>query len=105
MIPTDERDKKIVVERRLLAALCQGSLGAQARADLLQRLDAHKFATPDHEVMFQALRTLPPGNIGRVREALAAAVTRMGFPDMDLEPLFHTPAAAGNDLPALLDEL
>ena len=105
MIPTDKRDEKVAVERRLLAALCQNSLGAQARADLLLRLGEHKFATPEYEVVFQALRKLPPASVGRVREALTTTITRMGFPDMDLEPLFSTVAAAENDLPSLINKL
>jgi hypothetical protein len=101
----DLRERRIAAERELLAALCQGSLDEKRRKELLRRLDTHTFAMPDHEVVFRALRKLPTIKPERVREALAAAVTRMGFPDADLNIYFEGHAPVEENLANLLREL
>jgi len=99
------RERRIAAERQLLAALCQGSLDEERREELLRRLDKHTFATPDHEVVFRALRKLPTIKPERVRETLAATVTRMGFPDADLNIYFERHAPVEENLADLLREL
>lgn len=99
------RERSIAAERQLLAALCQVSLGGQAREELLQRLEKHRFATPDHQVVFEALRKLPTLKPGRVREALTATVTRMGFPDADVNIFFELQPPTEENLPDLWREL
>jgi hypothetical protein len=100
-----QRERIIAVERQLLAALCQGLLDQGRGEELLRRLEKHAFALPDHEVIFRALRKLPPIRPGLLREALAVMVTRMGFPDADLEVYFEAYALAEENLDGLLREL
>lgn len=97
--------KKIAAERALLAALCQNSSSTPVRLEVLQRLAGHLFATTEHEVIFQALRTLPSASPEKTRAALIAALTRMGFPDVDLEPFFEAAAPPAQEIPTLLATL
>ena len=85
------RDARIAAERRLLAALCQGSIAADARGEVLQRLSRHAFGDPEHELIFRALAKIPSGDAEFVRAALGLRLTRAGFPDFDLEPFFDAP--------------
>jgi hypothetical protein len=86
----------VEIERRLLAALCSPALDPKTRVQILERLAAHKFANPDHEIIFQALAKMPRGSGEHIRETLGARLTRLGFPDIDLEPIFEfeRPSAA-----------
>ncbi len=102
---THPGERQVTAERRLLAVLCQGSLNAQARDQVLRRLKEHSFATPEHEVIFQTLGKLPAGEPESIRAVLVARLMRQGFPDLDLEPLFSTAAPTENEIPVYLDEL
>ena len=86
----------VEIERRLLAALCSPALDPRTRAEILERLAVHDFANPDHEIIFQALAKMPRGSGKYIRETLGARLTRLGFPDIDVEPLFEfeRPSAA-----------
>ena len=92
-------------ERRLLAALCQNAVDATTRRSILQRLKNHAFATPDHEVIYRALLRIAPADATDLREALTQAVTRLGFPDVDLDPLFDPPKPTEEEITALLDRI
>jgi hypothetical protein len=99
------RERQAQAERRLLAGLCQGSLSQQIREDVQRRLAARKFADPEHDVIFQALSTLPNGEPERIRVALLTRLTRLGFPDLDLESLFTIVPPSETEIPALLELL
>ena len=98
------RDARIAAERRLLAALCQGSLAASARGDVLQRLNEHAFGDPEDEIIFRALVKIPNGDAEFVRTALGLRLTRAGFPDFDLEPFFSAPAPDAAEVAEILRE-
>jgi len=93
------------VERRLLAALCSPLIDSKTRADMLGRLANHKFATPDHETIFRALSQMPLASAGQIRETLGARVTRLGFPDIDVEPIFEAEAPTVAEVQTLLRQL
>jgi membrane protease YdiL (CAAX protease family) len=95
----------IRTERLLLAALCQGSLGDAAGKAVRRRLGATRFAAPEHEIIFRALEKVPSGKREGVRESLAGALTRQGFPDLDLDALFDGSGASEKDLPGLFARL
>jgi len=99
------RDEQIEAERKLLAALCQATVNAQIRAKILQRLQAHAFVEPDYEVIYRALVAMPEAESGEIRERLARAVTRLGFPDVDLDALFSAIPSSSAELAALLESL
>lgn len=93
------------IERRLLAALCSPVVDAKTRADLLDRLANHKFATPDYEMIFRALRQMRLASAEQIRETLSARVTRLGFPDIDVKPIFDTDAPTAGEIQTLLRQI
>jgi hypothetical protein len=93
------------IERRLLAALCASALDHQTRARILERLSAHTFANPDHEIIFQALAKMPPATAEHIRETLTARLTRLGFPDIDVEPIFEFSPPPPDTITGLLEKL
>lgn len=93
------------IERRLLAALCAPGLGEETRAQLFERLATHQFAGPDHEVIFQALLKMRGAPVRHVRETLGAHLTRLGFPDIDVEPILRLEPPSTEQIAILLDRL
>jgi hypothetical protein len=93
------------IERRLLAALCASALDRQTRAQVLERLSAHTFANRDHEIIFQALAKMPPATAEHIRETLSARLTRLGFPDIDVEPICEFSPPPPDTIRALLQQL
>jgi len=93
------------IERRLLAALCASALDHQTRARILERLSAHTFANRDHEIIFQALAKMPPATAEHIRETLSARLTRLGFPDIDVEPIFEFSPPPPDTITGLLEKL
>ena len=81
--------ERVLAERRLLAALCQNALDPAARIEVLRRLAGCVFADPEHEVIFRALANVPVSDPERARAALGIRITRLGFPDFDLDPFFN----------------
>jgi hypothetical protein len=93
------------IERRLLSALCAATLGREMRAQILERLSAHTFANRDHEIIFQALAKMPHATAEHIRETLGARLTRLGFPDIDVEPIFEFSPPPSDTITALLQQL
>jgi hypothetical protein len=104
---TDEAEHRLRVEeieRSLLAGLC-ASLDRKTRAEILDCLAAHTFASADHEVIFHALMKLPPPPPEHIRETLYARLTRLGFPDIDLELILRLEPPSAEQIKALLRQL
>jgi hypothetical protein len=100
-----ERLPNAEIERRLLSALCATALDPEMRALILERLSAHTFANPDHEIIFQALAKIPLAPAGHIRETLSARLTRLGFPDIDVEPILGFSPPSPDTITALLQQL
>ena len=98
-LPNDE------IERRLLSALCATALDPEMRALILKRLSAHTFANRDHEIIFQALAKIPLAPAEHIRETLSARLTRLGFPDIDVEPILEFSPPSPDTITALLQQL
>jgi hypothetical protein len=96
--------KAAEIERRLLAALCAPALDHQTRAEILERLAAHTFANPDHEVIFRALVKIPRATAEHIRETLRARLTRLGFPDLDVESIFELEPPSAEQIRTLLQQ-
>jgi hypothetical protein len=96
---------KIAIERRLLAALCQHSLDSRTREDVLERLAQHSFCIPEHEVIFRVVSRITHADPAQMKEAVKTRVTRLGFPDIDVDPLFATGAPSPDEVRALLKQL
>jgi len=95
----------IEAERQLLASLCQHVLESGIYDSIVQRLTTHTFLDPEHEIIFLALTKLPRGNSQDRRAALGAVLTRLGFPDYDLEPFFSAPVIPAEQLQSVLQAL
>jgi len=100
-----ERLPNAEIERRLLSALCAATLDREMRALILERLSAHTFANRDHEIVFQALATIPLAPTEHIRETLSARLTRLGFPDIDVEPILEFSPPPPDTITALLQQL
>jgi hypothetical protein len=101
----ERRQGVTVVERQLLAALCSQALDHKARTAILKGLAAHRFANADHEVIFQAISKMPHASGERIRETLRSRLTRLGFPDIDVEPIFELVPESAEEIEALLRKL
>lgn len=93
------------IERWLLAALCSPAFDQQKRAEILDRLATHKFAEPEHETIFRALVKMPRATYEHIRETLAARLTRLGFPDVDVEPILDLVPPSPEKIKTLLQQL
>lgn len=100
-----ERLSNAEIERRLLSALFTTALDPEMRALILERLSAHTFANRDHEIIFQALAKIPLAPAEHIRETLSARLTRLGFPDIDVEPIFEFSPPPPDTITALLQQL
>ncbi|MFZ0636245.1 MAG: hypothetical protein WA755_18190 [Candidatus Acidiferrales bacterium] len=89
------------MERVLLAALCQLRSNDSRRAKIFPLLANHFWQSPDHRVIYEALRgwKAEPADI---RTDLAARLTRMGFPDTGCDFCF---APFAGSLDAAIDWL
>jgi replicative DNA helicase len=96
------RAEQIEIERKLLAALCQHDLNAVNHAAILHSLENHRFTESDHEVVYRALTAIFSAGRTNSLETLTQAVTRMGFPDMDLRELFTESPPTPDEIASLL---
>jgi hypothetical protein len=105
MDEAQRRLKTDEIERQLVAALCSPALDHKTRGEILQRLAAHTFANPDHEAIFRVLGKIPRATSEHIRETLRARLTRLGFPDIDVEPIFELTPSSAEKISALLRQL
>ena len=99
------RLEQIEAERKLLTALCQATADAHMHAMILRRLKDHIFVEPDYEIIYRAMAAIPAISSADVRETLARAVTRLGFPDVDIDALFDAAPPTPAEVAAFLDRL
>jgi hypothetical protein len=78
------------IERLLLGALCMGPLTPQDRSDTLRNLADYNWTSPDHRVIYEALRRSRQRESTALREHIVAEITRLGFPDIEVEPFFNS---------------
>jgi hypothetical protein len=79
-------------EKLVLRALCHGVLQGDRREQAFRILAEHRFADPQHELLFAALRTLRRADAHVIREQLPARLTALGFPDVDVTSYLDAPA-------------
>jgi hypothetical protein len=77
------------VERLLLGALCTGPLSREDRGDILRSIADYNWTQPDHRVIYEALRRSRQRESLALREYIVAEITRLGFPDIGVEPFFN----------------
>jgi hypothetical protein len=77
------------VERLLLGALCAAPLLPEDRSDILRSIADYNWIHPDHRVIYEALRRSRHRESPALREHIVAEITRLGFPDIEVEPFFN----------------
>ena len=80
------------MELAVLRALCTLPGGHTARAKLVDELKAYRWEHADHRVIYEALIKTNAADSETLRRELPAAVTRMGFPDVNWERFFDADA-------------
>ena len=85
---TQSRDTK-EIELRVLGALCAAPLSLDDRSKALRSLANYNWILPDHRVIYEVLRRSRQPNSAALRENIVAEITRLGFPDIDVEPFFN----------------
>jgi hypothetical protein len=88
-------------EGAYLALFCQSSLNDALRLELERSLSRHSWKSHDHRAVFEALvgwRAEPDA----IRSGLPARLTRLGFPDTDIDEYF---APAGVSIETALEWL
>ena len=94
------------LERELLGAICASGMPAGERERTLAKLANYEWQAPDHRVLFVALqRAHHRGDATALREFLTAEVTRLGFPDFDLESYFASPQLDAEDVARIAEAL
>jgi len=76
------------IESRVIGALCAGPLSLDDRSEALRRLANYNWILPDHRVIYEALRRSRQRNLAALRENIRTEITRLGFPDIEVEPFF-----------------
>jgi hypothetical protein len=89
------------VEHTLLRALCAPPLSYHERDAILRRIADYNWRSPDHRVIYEALRRSRQPNSGALREHIVAEITRLGFPDIDIAPFFEPSALSNADIEKL----
>jgi len=74
-------------ERIYLALICQGLLGDSLRAEWQALLGRHLWKSHDHRAVFDALAGWRAGPV-EMRADLPSRLTRLGFPDTDIDEYF-----------------
>jgi hypothetical protein len=74
-------------ERIYLALLCQGLLNDALRAEFEDLLARRSWESADHRAVFEALAGWH-AECDAIRASLPARLTRLGFPDTDIEAYF-----------------
>jgi hypothetical protein len=87
----DDNGGTLAMERTLLASLCQSGQDDPLRSQIIELLRRYNWQSGDHRAVYDALArwTADPAEI---RSGIAARLTRIGFPDIDVAPYFE-PAA------------
>jgi hypothetical protein len=110
---TIQSRNRFELEAETLGAFCSPALTLDRRASAVQTLGDYSWLSPDHRVIYEALRRARERDATALHEYLKAEVTRLGFPDIDwklylnprnraaaeIEILIHTLLAYAADAP------
>ena len=93
------------VERLLLGALCASPLSPEDRGGILRSIADYRWIHPDHRVIYEALRRSRQRESSALREHIVSEITRLGFPDMEVDPFFNPCALTKADIVGLANAL
>lgn len=98
-------DSKVVLERRILTALCAGTRDGSVREAARGQLAAYPWSDAAHQAIFEIVMGFPSTSVAALRDQLPARLTRRGFPDYDFAALFVGPAPAQADFEEWMKQL
>jgi replicative DNA helicase len=79
-----DRVAVLAAEVQVLGTLCNQAGTSEQRAEIVQTLQQYAFLEPEHQILFESIRSLL--SAGRLSNArLAVHLNNRGFPDVDLE--------------------
>jgi len=81
-------------ELQMLRLLCSEAASRERRLELLQSLQGHVFRDPEHQVVFESVRSLLSSD-ALSSERLAVHLNNRGFPDVDLKRYFPAASSSG----------
>ena len=93
------------IERRLLGVLCQGGQSEEIAREILVRLRGHRFASVQHQILFDCLAALPRHRPEIVAELAPSRLTQAGFPDFDMAPFRQPQRLSDTDVKQCLEAL
>jgi hypothetical protein len=81
------RAAQLAAELQVIGTLCNGVGAREQRTELVHALDPYAFLEPEHQVVFESIRSLLSDD--RLSTArLTVHLNNRGFPDVDLEKYF-----------------
>ncbi|HEV2491678.1 MAG TPA: hypothetical protein VG204_01245 [Terriglobia bacterium] len=95
----------VEAERRVLRALCQGTLEGSVRASARALLAGYQWHEPLHQVIFDVVLSIPSDIPEVIQSELPAGLTRRGFPDFDFDDLFRPHDLSKDDAERLMSDL
>jgi hypothetical protein len=79
-----DRVAQLTAEIQILGTLCNREVPRDVREELVHVLEHHAFLEPEHQIVFESIRSLLLHD--RLSNAsLAVHLNNRGFPDVDLE--------------------
>jgi len=79
-----DRVAQLTAEVQVLGMLCNREDPREVRAELVHVLEHYAFLEPEHQIVFESIRSLLPHDRFS-KSSLAVHLNNRGFPDVDLE--------------------
>jgi hypothetical protein len=95
----------VKAERLVLRVLCTGTPQGPVRESARQFLRDYSWREPAHQVIFDALESIPSDLPEVIYSQLPARLTLRGFPDIDCEDFFQPHSLPREEAVRLMEEL
>jgi hypothetical protein len=98
-------ESRTQLERRILAALCAGTVEGSVREAARTGLARYSWSDAAHQAVFEIVMSFPSMSADALREQLPARLTRRGFPDFDFTSIFRGSVRAAEEVEAWITQL
>lgn len=105
MPSADSSKATIATERKILRALCGSRITPEDWHRFADRLTGYRWESPEHKVVYDALRAIKSNDADTRRNELPAQATRMGFPDVEWAEYFVVEQTASAEVDQLIGSL
>ena len=99
-MPTD-----VHLEQLTLRLLCAGTPQSPVKNELVPLLRRYRWQHQLHQIIFSAIAAVPSDDPSTLRQLLPARLTRMGFPDVELDELFVPPSLSREEAIAVVRQM